>query len=167
LSYIIVGTGDSGIYLTSNEGVNWIKKNQGFPLGLHTVNTLFMNPIYLYSSLSTPIVWRRSFSDIIGVQNISTEIPDKYKLEQNYPNPFNPVTKIKFSLKEEGRLKIQEAKLVIYDILGKEITTLVNESLQPGTYEVTFDGSNLPSGIYFYQLRAGDFVETKKLILLK
>jgi hypothetical protein len=65
------------------------------------------------------------------------------------------------------RRQTSDVKLVIYDILGKEISTLVNESLQPGSYEVTFDGSNLPSGIYFYQLRAGDYIETKKLILLK
>jgi flagellar hook assembly protein FlgD len=77
------------------------------------------------------------------------------------------VTKIKFDIPSEGKSQKAKVKLVIYDILGKEIRTLVNEQLQPGTYEVTFDGSNLPSGVYFYQLRAGEFVETKKLVLLK
>jgi hypothetical protein len=106
-----------------------------------------------------------------GIIPISNEIPSEYKLFQNYPNPFNPVTKIKFDVAghppyppSKGEMKVS---LKIYDILGKEITTLVNEQLRPGSYEVMFDGSNLPSGVYFYQLRAGDYIETKKLILLK
>jgi N-acetylneuraminic acid mutarotase len=102
-----------------------------------------------------------------GINNISTEIPKEFKLYDNYPNPFNPTTKICFALKEDGRGKKEETKLVVYDILGKEIAVLVNEQLQPGTYEVTFDGSNFPSGVYFYKLTAGNFSDTKKLILMK
>ena len=97
-------------------------------------------------------------------------MPNKFSLYQNYPNPFNPVTKIKFDIPEfplsKGGLK-GVVTLKIYDILGKEIQTLVNEQLQPGSYEVTFDGSNLPSGIYFYKLTSGNFSATKKLVLLK
>jgi hypothetical protein len=101
------------------------------------------------------------------INQISSTVPEKFSLHQNFPNPFNPITKIRFALKENGKGKKEETKLIIYDILGKEIQTLVNEQLSPGTYEVTLDGSNLPSGIYFYQLRSGEYLETKKLVLLK
>jgi hypothetical protein len=107
----------------------------------------------------------------IGVKIVSTELPSSFKLFQNYPNPFNPVTKIKFEippfnppLSKGGRGGVS---LKIFDILGKEVATLVNEQLSPGIYEVTFDGLNLPSGIYFYQLRSGEFFETRRLVLLK
>jgi hypothetical protein len=117
---------------------------------------------------------RNPTANIVNIQNINNEIPCSFKLYQNYPNPFNPITKIKFEIPDNAVIARSGAtwqsltvSLKIFDILGKEITTLVNEQLQPGTYEVTFDGLNLPSGIYFYQLRSGDFVETKKLILLK
>jgi hypothetical protein len=106
-----------------------------------------------------------------SVKIISSEIPSQYNLYQNYPNPFNALTKITFDIPSNGfpikTFGNDRVVLKIYDILGKEITTLVNEQLNPGTYEVTFYGTNLPSGIYFYRLTAGDFVVTKKLILLK
>jgi photosystem II stability/assembly factor-like uncharacterized protein len=98
----------------------------------------------------------------VFVKNISTEIPANFKLYQNYPNPFNPTTNIKYQI-----TNINYVSLKIFDILGKEVLTLVNEKQKPGTYEVTFDGSNFPSGIYFYQLRSDNFIETKKLILIK
>jgi len=88
-----------------------------------------------------------------------------FKLYQNFPNPFNPTTKIKFSIPTVKTPYM--ASLRVFDVLGKEVTTLVNEEKSAGEYEVQFDGSGLPSGIYFYQLKAGDYVETKKLILLK
>jgi hypothetical protein len=98
----------------------------------------------------------------IGIQQISTEIPSGYSLLQNYPNPFNPSTKFKFQIS-----KLSNAKLVVFDILGKEVSTLVNEQLKPGTYEVDFDGSKYASGIYYYKFVAGDYVETKKMVLVK
>jgi hypothetical protein len=104
---------------------------------------------------------------VIGIKKISSEVPTKFKLEQNFPNPFNPSTKIRFEIPSEGKSKNSKVKIIIYDVLGKEIQTLVNGEMQPGTYEVTFDGSNYPSGVYFYQLKSGEFIETKKLILLK
>jgi hypothetical protein len=95
-------------------------------------------------------------------------IPSAYSLSQNYPNPFNPNTKIKFDIqKSVVSSQYSVVTLKVFDILGKEVVTLVNEKLNPGTYEVTFDGSNYASGIYFYQLKAGEFIETKKLVLLK
>jgi hypothetical protein len=102
----------------------------------------------------------------IGIKQTSTEVPSAYSLSQNYPNPFNPVTKIKFDIprwRGEGRW----TSLKIYDITGREIQTLVNEKLQPGSYEVAFDGSAFSSGVYFYKLSTGIFSETKKMVLIK
>jgi peptidyl-prolyl cis-trans isomerase B (cyclophilin B) len=93
---------------------------------------------------------------------ISQEIPKQFSLDQNYPNPFNPTTTISYHLPVFGFVSLK-----IFDLLGKEITALVNESKEPGSYSVTFDASNLVSGIYFYTLSAGEFIQTKKLILMK
>ncbi len=105
------------------------------------------------------------------INKINSTIPTGYFLYQNYPNPFNPVTKIKFDIPSNGfppgTFGNDRVVLKVYDILGKEITTLVNEALRPGSYEVTFDGSNLPSGVYFYQLRAREYSKIKKMILIK
>jgi len=97
-----------------------------------------------------------------GIRSISTEIPEYYSLSQNYPNPFNPVSVIKFKIKETKFVSLK-----VYDGTGKEVSSLVNEKLQPGEYETKFDGSRLSSGIYFYKLTAGDFSETKKMVLIK
>ncbi len=103
-------------------------------------------------------------------KKIKVEIgnPVRFELFQNYPNPFNPVTTIKYSIPSLGGVETLHAtSLRIYNILGKEVATLVNEKQAPGNYSVQFDASNLPSGIYFYTLRAGNFTATKKMILLK
>lgn len=101
----------------------------------------------------------------VGIQNISTEIPEGIALYQNYPNPFNPATKIKFAIPQG--LKNNLVTLKVYDILGKEISTIVNQNLTPGTYEADFDGSRISSGVYFYKLTAGNFTETKRMMLVK
>ncbi len=93
-----------------------------------------------------------------------SKIPTKFLLEQNYPNPFNPSTTIRYGIPFGKALEI---KLVVYDILGREVETLVKQKQGAGNYEVTFDASKLSSGIYYYQLQAGDFIQTKKMILLK
>jgi hypothetical protein len=98
----------------------------------------------------------------VGIQPISNEIPGKFNLSQNYPNPFNPKTIINFQLS-----MFSYVSLKIYDVLGREIVTLVNETLKPGTYEAEFSGENYPSGIYYYKLISGDYSETKKMILIK
>jgi hypothetical protein len=110
-----------------------------------------------------------SYSNIIEVE---IEIPNNFSLSQNYPNPFNPSTKIKYSIPSvisipNIRERNLNVTLKIYDVLGKEIATLVNEEKPAGNYEVNFNASSLSSGIYFYRLQSGSFVETKKMILLK
>jgi hypothetical protein len=106
-------------------------------------------------------------SFVTGVEQISTEIPKSFSLYQNYPNPFNPSTKIKFSIPAPSPVERVEVRLVIYDALGRELQTLVNEQLQPGTYETEWDGTNYSSGIYYYKLIVGNYTETKKMVLIK
>src|SRR5574342_625908 len=97
-----------------------------------------------------------------GIETEHNYIPNKYFLSQNFPNPFNPSTKIRYSIPQTTFVSLK-----IYDILGNEIAALVNEEKQIGNYEVEFKGDRLSSGIYFYNLKAGEFSETKKMIILK
>jgi N-acetylneuraminic acid mutarotase len=99
---------------------------------------------------------------LIGIKIINEKIPTFYALKQNYPNPFNPKTIINFQLPMFGNVK-----LIVYNILGREITTLVNEQLKPGIYEVEWDGTNYSSGVYFYKIVSGSFSSTKKMVLVK
>ena len=105
-----------------------------------------------------------NYSDIVEV---NVETPTQFALEQNYPNPFNPTTTIKYSVPKIINHKSSIINLKIYDILGNEVATLVNENKAPGNYEVNFDGSNLSSGVYFYRLETGSFTSVKKLMLIK
>ncbi|NOS85301.1 MAG: T9SS type A sorting domain-containing protein, partial [Ignavibacteria bacterium] len=98
----------------------------------------------------------------VGITPINSEIPDEYSLSQNYPNPFNPVTNINFQLPRSGSVK-----LTVFDMLGKEVETLVNENLNAGTYNADWNASNHSSGVYFYKIQAGDFSEIKKMVLVK
>ena len=94
-------------------------------------------------------------------------VPTEYKLEQNYPNPFNPTTKIRYSIPSDSKREVSNVMLKIYDILGNEVTTLINEEKKPGYYEVEFDASNYASGVYIYRLQSSSYVSTKKMIVLK
>ncbi len=151
----------SGVFKTTNGGINWIRQNSG------TNNFLYG---IVFSDAITGIVVGEGGSILktttggtpIGIQQISNEAPHEFLLMQNYPNPFNPQTVISFQL-----AVYSYTKLKIYDILGREVTTLVNEQLSPGTYEVDFDGSKFSSGIYFYTLSSASFTETKKMVLIK
>jgi len=112
------------------------------------------------------------YDPIIGVQSISHNVPSGYSLLQNYPNPFNPTTKIRFSVAPTLGLPLSGGDaegviLKIYDILGREIATLVNAQMKPGTYEVIWDATSYSSGAYFYRLAAGKYVETKKMVVVK
>ena len=144
------------------------------PNGYLSYNTIYYwrfrsicyNYNYIYSSVFyfVPV--------LVGLEMISTEIPDRFNLFPNYPNPFNPITKIKFDV--PASLSFGEGprvRLIIYDILGREVTTLVNEALKPGSYEAewpaTGGGSNFASGIYFYSLQTEEFTQTKKMVLMK
>ena len=108
--------------------------------------------------------------DVFGIQQIGSEIPQEFSLYQNYPNPFNPATTIKFNiplLRGVSGSAGRGVSLIIYDITGKVISTLVNQPLNAGTYVVDYDASNLPSGVYFYKLVSGEFSESKRMVLIK
>ena len=124
----------------------------------------------LWIGTSNGISVYREGGIISDAKNISSFFkPEKFFLNQNFPNPFNPSTKISYQIQaslnpsQGGTL----VTLKVYDILGKEVATLVNKEQTTGTYEVNFDASNLPSGVYIYKMKAGEYVETKKMILLK
>ncbi len=157
--YIFVGTGKNGVYESTDNGANWIQINSGL-INTQVTSLVFDNYNYLYCGTSGNSVYKSS--QPIGIKNISAEIPSAFLLLQNYPNPFNPATTIRYKVASS-----KDIKLVIYDILGKEISTLVNEKLQPGTYEVNWNGSQYSSGAYFYKLTAGDFNQTKRMLLIK
>jgi subtilisin-like proprotein convertase family protein len=112
-----------------------------------------LNAWSLQIDLDSPIL---NLDDNLGLT------PGHFALYQNYPNPFNPSTKIKFQIVEFGFVTLK-----VYDVLGNEIANLVNEELSTGTYDVTFDASHFASGIYFYKIQAGNFVETKKMLMIK
>ncbi|KXK52301.1 MAG: fibronectin type III domain-containing protein [Chlorobi bacterium OLB5] len=104
----------------------------------------------------------RLVGPLTAIEPISSTVPDKYSLEQNYPNPFNPSTKIRFSIPSSGMVKMN-----VYDALGRKVESLVNETMNAGTYEATFNASKLSSGIYFYTIETGNFTATKKMLLVK
>ncbi|MGB9696602.1 MAG: T9SS type A sorting domain-containing protein [Ignavibacteria bacterium] len=157
----IFGASAAGVYHSSDNGYHWRMKSDGLSVNKIVTSLVIANG-YLYAGLSYASVWKISISDIIGINKISSRIPESYNLYQNYPNPFNPVTYIEFDIPQNSY-----TTLVIYDILGRIIYTPVNEFLNAGSYKVKFDGSELSSGIYFYSITSNNFVKTKKMLLLK
>ncbi|MFA7359696.1 MAG: T9SS type A sorting domain-containing protein [Candidatus Kapaibacterium sp.] len=154
--------GTGGVYLSTNSGSTFINKNQGYYNEDMRIASLLIANNYIFSGCSWRGVWRRSLSEIINVQNISTEIPSKYTLSQNYPNPFNPTTSIEFDV-------VQTAEVVIsvFDVSGKEIEILVNEKLQPGKYKTEWNGTGHSSGVYFYRMQTGNFNQSKQMLMIK
>jgi photosystem II stability/assembly factor-like uncharacterized protein len=162
--------GITRILKTTNGGINWYSQLSTYYHYLYSICFTDINTGYAVTGESL-IFKTTNGGEPIGIKPISTNIPGSFQLYQNYPNPFNPSTKIKFDigpplsplLGKEGTGVV----LKLFDILGREIATLVNENLNPETYEIIYDGSGLSSGIYFYKLQAGNFVETKKMLMLK
>ena len=149
----------SKLYSSTNNGDTWVDIVDN--LKLTSVRDIIFDKDGQMFLATDESVWR---SNPLWTGNIKEEQPviSNYSLSQNYPNPFNPVTTIKYSIKDAGFVKLQ-----IYDILGREIKTLVNEEKPVGEYEVKFNGSNLASGVYFYKLTAGPFTQIRKMQLLK
>lgn len=143
----------------------WVKVNQAGKLILSTTgNAKASNLIKIVASNEQPPPPPDG-----EIRNPKSEIPKQFALEQNYPNPFNPRTDIRFTISAEkaDRQDARFTSLKIYDVLGREVATLVNEVKQPGEYTISWDAANVPSGIYFYRLTAGRFIETKKLVVMK
>jgi len=162
-SYNFFSVNEGGVY--SKEGNSW----QDITYNLSRKNVLGMcfnqNGQMLVSTAGSGVF--RSVDPVIGLHQISQTLPADYVLLQNYPNPFNPSTKIKFCIPADVKHQRSNVRLVVYDLIGREVVKLVDSKLEPGSYEVEFDGSHLSSGIYFYRLDAGDFTETKKMTLVQ
>ncbi len=158
----VYAVGNEGIIIKGNYfGDMWWQQNSGVTTDLNAVEAVDENSDVAVAVGDNGLILKTTDGGI-GIQNISSEVPSSFTLHQNYPNPFNPVTNIKFDIQ-----KSSDVKIIISDVMGREITTLVNEQLKPGTYNVDWDAINYPSGVYFYRLTAGDFAETKKMILIK
>jgi hypothetical protein len=160
-NYLFAGTARGGVFLSRNNGTSWTPVNTGFE-GIN-VNFLAVNGNNLFAGTQGG-VWKRPIAEMVtGVKGSAPNaIPDRSALEQNYPNPFNPSTRIEFQLAAPGFVSLK-----VYDVLGKEVKTLVNEERNAGSYEATFDATGLASGTYFYRLKAGGFTQSKKLLLLR
>ena len=148
-----------GVTYSTDDGDTWTPVN-----GINSVVSFLALDMdnYLYAGTKSGTIYRSSASTVTGVPGNNFEMPGKFKLLQNYPNPFNPATTIEYSIPRTGFVALK-----IYDILGKEIAVLVNEEKSAGKYKINFDASKFSSGVYFYMMQAGNFVETKKLIVLK
>jgi hypothetical protein len=118
-----------------------------------------------YASDHIPVYATITFGNVIGITGNINVTPEKFSLGQNYPNPFNPVTKIKYEIPKNLAGNI--VRLAVYDILGREAALLVNAELKAGEYEAVWNATGFPSGVYFYTLRAGEFRQTKKMMLIK
>jgi photosystem II stability/assembly factor-like uncharacterized protein len=160
----IVGT--SGLILhTSNGGTNWLMQQSGVAQDL--ANIYFTDSVTGWACGAGGTLLKTTNGGITFLTPISSEIPNQFSLSQNYPNPFNPATKIRFDIPSNVKGETSNVRMIIYDVLGREAAVLVNESLKPGTYEVEWNASNYPSGIYYYKLAVGDYNETKKMVLIK
>jgi hypothetical protein len=158
------------IWHKASLGGRWIWGHTGGDLGVRTA--MFFSPsegtgVIYFGNAHTSGFWNiivDALFDYAAPVSVEDEItlPISYKLYQNYPNPFNPTTTIKYQIPEISFVTIK-----VYDVLGSEIATLVNEEKVAANYEIEFNATQLPSGVYFYRLQAGSFVETKKMVLLR
>ena len=160
-SYIIAGAfSGTGIYVSANKGTSWTQRNDG--LGSSMIRTLFLANGFVFAAAGGTQIWRREFQNLVSVNNISAEISSAYSLSQNYPNPFNSSSKFKFKIAKLGNVKI-----TVYDLIGCEVETLVNERLNAGTYSIQWNAGNYSSGVYFYRMQTEGYIETRKMTLIK
>ena len=159
---LFAGTTSGAVYLSTNDYTSWTEVRTASSY-INSVYSLAVSGTNLFAGTVDGGVFRRPLSEmILGINTSPSETPAVFKLAQNYPNPFNPITTIKFELP-----KASHVNLTVYDVLGREVSALVNDRRDAGVYEAKFDGSNLTSGMYFYRLQAGDFVSTKRMLVLK
>jgi photosystem II stability/assembly factor-like uncharacterized protein len=170
------GVGQGGkLIWTTNGGDNWVVQVTGSTVELWSID--FANDSIGYA-IGDNVVLKTTNGGVVFVNSTSNTVPENFVLYQNYPNPFNPTTKITFTIplsplysqpasERERGVGGFLVSLKIFDLLGNEIATLVNEQLSPGTYETEWSASSYSSGVYFYRLTSGDFLETKRMVLVK
>jgi photosystem II stability/assembly factor-like uncharacterized protein len=151
---------DIGVFMTNNYGASWVELADGLP------NTVAMHLDYNHSANKLRIGTHGrgvyEITNLSGISNNTGAIPSEFKLMQNYPNPFNPSTTISYNI-----AKREKVSLKVFDMMGKEVYTLVNTAQDAGSYNIVFNASNLSSGVYFYKLETEDFSDTKKMIIVK
>jgi len=154
---------NSKICMTTNSGANWIQQNS--PVSSSLKEVYFIDENTGWIAAGTSGILKTTTGGITEVRQLGTELPVVYMLSQNYPNPFNPETKIKFSIPATS--SVAQTFLTVYNVLGQQVAVLVNQNLQPGTYEVNWNAADLTSGVYFYTLKTEEYSKTKKMLLIK
>ena len=159
----LIAQTNAGMFKSFDGGYNWSSLNLSLDkiieLELCGDNLIALTYAHDYSHYQ---LWKRSFNELITDLKEEQILPDKFSLSQNYPNPFNPLSTIGYQIPQRSFVSLK-----VYDILGKEVATLVTEEKPAGRYEVHFNGENFSSGIYFYKLQAGNYSSIKKMVLIK
>ncbi len=157
---LLAGTNYGGVYISSDNGNTWQEFNEN--LTYIPVISLTADSQYIYAGTYEYGMWKRPIEDIIDDVSTSEILPEKFVLYQNYPNPFNPQTSIEFSIPRN-----EFVTLKIYDVLGREVATLVEKQMTAGRYTFSWNASQNASGIYYYRLEAGEFSQMRKMVLLR
>lgn len=157
---LFAGTNGGGVYLSTNSGASWSQINQG--LTSLSILSLATNSTTLYAGTQTGGVWTRPLSQVVAVGEPGSSAPTSFTLDQNYPNPFNPTTTLSFSIPTSSFVLLR-----VFDVLGREVATLVNETKAAGRYSVDWNAAGHPSGLYFYRLSANGKTGLKRMMLLK
>ncbi|MEN8230875.1 MAG: T9SS type A sorting domain-containing protein, partial [Bacteroidota bacterium] len=162
---VFAAMGPRGVLYSVDNGSNWNAFNEDLTIDNET-NAYALSLAFTEKDIfaGTRIgIWRRPLSEITtGIERGKENVTAAFSLEQNYPNPFNPATTISFSIPRNAYVSLK-----VFNNLGEEVRTLINEVKPCGVYQIEFDASILPGGVYFYRLQSGDLSETKKLILLR
>jgi hypothetical protein len=160
--------GESGIILkTVNSGAFWKIDNE--QIGTTLISIKFIDQLTGFCCGDGNIILKTTTGGASYISKVNESIPKTYSLSQNYPNPFNPITKIEFQVPLCHSCGGRNPQIIIkvYDLLGREVKTLINETMSPGKYIVSFDASVLSSGVYFYRMTAGEFNDVKRMIFIK
>ena len=159
--HIFSGTASAGVYRSTNNGAGWVQTNGG--LTDMSIAAIAISPSgYIFAGTWEHGLFRSVLPTTTSVEQIAGIIPSESSLEQNYPNPFNPTTNISFSLPSKSFVSLKA-----FDVLGREVAVLLSEELSAGRHTRQWNASSLASGVYFYRMQAGSFIDTKKLILLR
>jgi photosystem II stability/assembly factor-like uncharacterized protein len=159
-SDLYAGT-SKGVYHSANFGATWTDISSGLPAASF-VNALGSDGLYLYGGMNSHSVWRRALSEVTDVRMLPAELPERFALAQNYPNPFNPSTTIRYDLPDTRHVTVS-----VHDLLGRQVAVLVDRDQAPGAYEVRWDATSRPSGVYYYRVQAGSFSAVRKMLLAK